>query len=75
MVFALKQASRVLNEAFDEFVCSTDIQVLAFDRCFSSKITERHCVLLLVYIEEVLISKSSTELIVRTKIDLKDALR
>ena len=70
-IYGLKQASRVWNETFDEFVCSIGFQVSAFDPCLYIKIVEGHCVLLLVYVDDVLVTGSSTELIARTKIDLK----
>ena len=70
-IYGLKQASRVWNETFDEFVCSIGFQISAFDPCLYIKIVEGHCVLLLVYVDDVLVTGSSTELIARTKIDLK----
>ena len=70
-IYGLKQAWRVWNETFDEVVCSIGFQVSAFDPCLYIKIVEGHCVLLLVYVDDVLVTGSSTELIARTKIDLK----
>ena len=70
-IYGLKQASRVWNETFDEFVCSIGFQISAFDPCLYIKIVEGHCVLLLVFVDDVLVTGSSTELIARTKIDLK----
>ncbi|CAH0473815.1 unnamed protein product [Peronospora belbahrii] len=40
-IYGLKQASRVWNETFDEFVCSIDFQVSAYDPCLYIKIVER----------------------------------
>uniref|UniRef100_A0AAV1TT82 Reverse transcriptase Ty1/copia-type domain-containing protein n=1 Tax=Peronospora matthiolae TaxID=2874970 RepID=A0AAV1TT82_9STRA len=54
-IYGLKQASRVWNETFHEFVCSTGFPVSDFDPCLYLKIT----------------SGDSTELIMRTKSDLK----
>ncbi|KAG2758555.1 hypothetical protein Pcac1_g29318 [Phytophthora cactorum] len=70
-IYGLKQASRVWNETFDEFVCSIGFQVSAFDPCLYVKIVDGHCVLVLVYVDDVLITGSSPELISRTKNDLK----
>ncbi|KAG2960190.1 hypothetical protein PC119_g26469 [Phytophthora cactorum] len=70
-IYGLKQASRVWNETFDEFVCSIGFQVSAFDPCLYVKIVDGHCVLVLVYVDDVLITGSSPELISRTKTDLK----
>ncbi|KAG3198623.1 hypothetical protein PC129_g24292 [Phytophthora cactorum] len=47
-IYGLKQASRVWNETFDEFVCSIGFQVSAFDPCLYIKVVDGHCVLVLV---------------------------
>ena len=70
-IYGLKQASRVWNETFDEFVRSIKFQVSAYDPCLYIKIVDGHCVLLLVYVDDVLVTGSSTELIMHTKKDLK----
>ncbi|KAG2987004.1 Retrovirus-related Pol polyprotein from transposon TNT 1-94 [Phytophthora cactorum] len=70
-IYGLKQASRVWNETFDEFVCSIGFQVSDFDPCLYIKVVDGHCVLVLVYVDDVLITGSSPELISRTKNDLK----
>ncbi|KAG2797174.1 hypothetical protein PC111_g21405 [Phytophthora cactorum] len=70
-IYGLKQASRVWNETFDELVCSIGFQVSAFDPCLYIKVVEGHCVFVLVYVDDVLITGSSPELISRTKNDLK----
>ncbi|KAG2762679.1 hypothetical protein PC111_g25260 [Phytophthora cactorum] len=70
-IYGLKQASRVWNETFDEFVCSIGFQVSASDPCLYIKVVDGHCVLVLVYVDDVLITGSSPELISRTKTDLK----
>ncbi|CAI5732010.1 unnamed protein product [Peronospora farinosa] len=70
-IYGLKQASRVWNETFDEFVRSIDFEASAYDPCLYIKIADGHCVLLLVYVDDVLVTGSSTELIARTKSDLK----
>uniref|UniRef100_A0AAV1TCD4 Reverse transcriptase Ty1/copia-type domain-containing protein n=1 Tax=Peronospora matthiolae TaxID=2874970 RepID=A0AAV1TCD4_9STRA len=46
-IYGLKQASRVWNETFHEFVCSIGFQVSHFDLCLYLKITSGECVLLL----------------------------
>ena len=70
-IYGLKQASRVWNETFDEFVCSIGFQVSAFDPCLYIKIVDGHCVLVLVYVDDVLVTGSSSNLIAHTKADLK----
>uniref|UniRef100_A0AAV1U9U7 Integrase catalytic domain-containing protein n=1 Tax=Peronospora matthiolae TaxID=2874970 RepID=A0AAV1U9U7_9STRA len=70
-IYGLKQASRVWNETFDEFVCSIGFKVSAFDPCLYIKVVEGHCVLVLVYVYDVLVTGSSLELIAQTKADLK----
>ncbi|KAF0688449.1 hypothetical protein As57867_019867, partial [Aphanomyces stellatus] len=70
-IYGLKQASRVWNETFDEYVCSIGFQVSAYDPCLYIKIVDGHCVLLLVYVDDVLVTGSSADLIARTKGELK----
>ncbi|KAG3043973.1 hypothetical protein PC121_g22208 [Phytophthora cactorum] len=70
-IYGLKQASRVWNETFDEFVCSIGFQVSSSDPCLYIKVVDGHCVLVMVYVDDVLITGSSPELIARTKTDLK----
>ena len=70
-IYGLKQASRAWNETFDEFVRSIGVQVSAFDPCLYIMTVEGHCVLALVYVDDVLLTGSSLELIARTKNDLK----
>ncbi|KAG4222827.1 hypothetical protein PC116_g28701 [Phytophthora cactorum] len=72
-IYSLKQASRVWNETFDEFVCSIGFQVSAFDPCLYVKVVDGHCVLVLVYVDDVLVTGCSPELIARTMNDLKPA--
>ena len=68
-IYGLKKASRVWNETFDEFVCSIGVQVSDFDPFLYIKIADGHCVLVLVYVEDVLVTGSSLELIAHTKSD------
>ena len=70
-IYGLKQASRVWNETFDEFVCAIGFQASSLDPCLYIRIVEGQCVLLLVYVDDVLITGSSCELIARTKTDVK----
>ena len=70
-IYGLKQASRVWNETFDEFMCSIGFQVSGFDPCLYIKIVEDQCILVLVYVDDVLVTGSSIDLIARTKNDLK----
>ena len=66
-IYGLKQASRVWNETFDEFVCSIGFQVSGFDPCLYIMNVEGQCVFVLVYVDDVLVTRSSLELIARTK--------
>ena len=43
-IYGLKQASRVWNETFDEYVRSIGFQVSKFDPCMYIKIVDKHCV-------------------------------
>ena len=70
-IYGLKQASRVWNETFDEFVCSIGFQVSGFDPCLYIMTVNGHCAFILVYVDDVLVTGSSPELIARTKDDLK----
>ena len=70
-IYGLKQASRVWNETFDEFVCSMGFQVSAFDPCLYIKVVNGHYVLVLVYVDDVLVTGSSGNLIEQTKCELK----
>uniref|UniRef100_A0AAV1UBB8 Reverse transcriptase Ty1/copia-type domain-containing protein n=1 Tax=Peronospora matthiolae TaxID=2874970 RepID=A0AAV1UBB8_9STRA len=53
-IYGLKQASRVLNKTFLEFVCSIGFQASDFDPCLYLKVASGQCVLLLVFIDDVL---------------------
>ena len=66
-IYGLKQASRVWNETFDEYVRSIDFQVSKFDPCMYIKVVDGHCVLLLVYVDDVIVTGSSVDLIAQVK--------
>jgi hypothetical protein len=70
-IYGLKQASRVWNETFDEYVRSIDFQVSKFDPCMYIKVVDGHCVLLLVYVDDVIVTGSSVDLIAEVKRQLK----
>nr|CCA14817.1 integrase putative [Albugo laibachii Nc14] len=70
-IYGLKQASRVWNETFDSFVGSIGFQVSDFDPFLNIKMGDGHCMLVLVYVDDVLVTVSSLEMISRTKADLK----
>ena len=53
-------------QTFDEFVRSIGFQVSAFDPCLYIMTVEGHCVLLLVYVDDVSLTGSSLELVART---------
>lgn len=65
-IYGLKQASRVWNETFDEFVCSMGFRVSRFDPCLYILSEDGHCVFVLVYVNDLLVTGSSLELIART---------
>ncbi|KAG2758611.1 hypothetical protein Pcac1_g29259 [Phytophthora cactorum] len=60
-----------VDETFDEFRVLYRLPMSAFDPCLYIKVVDGHCVLVLVYVDDVLITGSSPELIARTKTDLK----
>jgi hypothetical protein len=70
-IYGLKQASRVWNETFDEHVRSIGFEVSKFDPCLYIKCVEGHCVLLLVYVDDVIVTGSSVDLITEVKHELK----
>uniref|UniRef100_A0AAV1VKG7 Reverse transcriptase Ty1/copia-type domain-containing protein n=1 Tax=Peronospora matthiolae TaxID=2874970 RepID=A0AAV1VKG7_9STRA len=70
-IYGLKQASRVWNETFDEFIRSIGFQASGFDPCLYIMTSEGHCVFVLVYVDDVLVTGSSPKLIAHTKEDLK----
>lgn len=70
-IYGLKQASRVWNETFDKVVCSVGLQVFDFNPCLYIEVANGQCVHLPVYLDDVLITRSSNELTTRTKSDLK----
>ncbi|POM58553.1 mitochondrial protein [Phytophthora palmivora] len=70
-VYGLKQASRVWNETFDKYVRSIGFRVSSYDPCLYIKIVDGECVLLLVYVDDVLVTGSSAELIAEVKRQLK----
>ncbi|POM64563.1 Integrase catalytic core protein [Phytophthora palmivora] len=70
-IYGLKPASRVWNETFDEYVRSIGFRVSSYDPCLYIKIVDGECVLLLVYVDGVLVTGSSAELIAEVKPQLK----
>jgi hypothetical protein len=71
-IYGLKQPSRVWNETFDKFVCSLGFEVPKFDPCLYIKCVDGQCVFLLVYVDDVLVTGSSPELIASVKRQLKE---
>lgn len=71
-IYGLKQASRVWNETFDEFVRSIDFEVSKFDPCLYIKHRDDQCTLLLVYVDDVIVTGSSAQQIASVKMQLKD---
>ncbi|KAG6616458.1 Integrase catalytic core protein [Phytophthora cinnamomi] len=70
-IYGLKQASRVWNETFDEYVRSIGFGVSSYDPCLFIKVVDGKCVLLLVYLDDVLETESSAEMIAEVKRQLK----
>ena len=56
-------------------MCSIGLQVSDFDPCLYLKMFDSHCVLLLVYVDDVLVTGRSLDLIAQTKADLKTPSR
>ena len=54
------------NELLTSLYARLDFQVSAFDLCLYIEIIEEQCVLLLVYVDNVLVAENLTEVIVRT---------
>ncbi|GMF71603.1 unnamed protein product [Phytophthora fragariaefolia] len=67
----IKQASRVWNETFDEYVRSIGFRVSSYDPCLYIKVIYGEWVLLLVYVDDVLVTGSSADLIAEVKRQLK----
>uniref|UniRef100_A0AAV1VB90 Integrase catalytic domain-containing protein n=1 Tax=Peronospora matthiolae TaxID=2874970 RepID=A0AAV1VB90_9STRA len=74
-IYGLKQASRVWNENFDVFVCSIGFEVPAFDPCLYIKVVDGQCVPVLVYVDGVLVTGSSLELIAQRRLNSRHASR
>lgn len=55
-IYGLKQDSRVWNEISDEHDCSIGFHASSYDPCPYIKIVNGECVLLLVYVDDVLIT-------------------
>ena len=70
-IYGLKQASRVWNDTFDEFVLSIDFVASQFDLCLYIKTVSDRCVLLLMVVDDVILTDSSTTTIVEVKLQLK----
>nr|CCA24845.1 PREDICTED: copia proteinlike putative [Albugo laibachii Nc14] len=70
-IYGLKQDSRVWNETFPQLVGSIGFQVSAFNPCLYIKMGDGHCVLVLVYVDDVLVTGSSLEMIAHPKEALK----
>ncbi|KAG6578190.1 Integrase catalytic core protein [Phytophthora cinnamomi] len=70
-IYGLKQASRVWNETFDEYVRSIGFRVSSYDPCLYIKVVDGECVLLLVYVDDGLVTGSSADMIAKVKRQLK----
>uniref|UniRef100_A0AAV1V4E9 Integrase catalytic domain-containing protein n=1 Tax=Peronospora matthiolae TaxID=2874970 RepID=A0AAV1V4E9_9STRA len=70
-IYGLSSKPRFWNETFDEFIRSIGFQASGFDPCLYIMTSEGHCVFVLVYVDDVLVTGSSLEMIARTKNDLK----
>lgn len=66
-IYGMKCLQQIWKKTFYEFVCFIKFQILNFDPCLYLKSAGRECVLLLVYIIDVLVTGSSTEVIAHTK--------
>jgi hypothetical protein len=70
-IYGLKQASRVWNETFDEFARSINFTVSEFDPCLYLKTVDGECVLMLVYVDNVILTGSLPTLVAEVKSQLK----
>ncbi|GMF39858.1 unnamed protein product [Phytophthora fragariaefolia] len=70
-IYGLKQASRVWDETFDAYVRSIGFRVSSYDPCLYIKVIDGECVLLLVCVDDVLVTGSSADLIAEVKRQLK----
>ncbi|OWY92633.1 hypothetical protein PHMEG_00038287 [Phytophthora megakarya] len=66
-IYGLKQVLRVWNETFDEYVLSIGFRVSSYDPCLYIKVVDGEWVLMLVYVDDVLVTGSSTGLIDEVK--------
>lgn len=60
-----------MNKIFDDIVCSIEFRVSTFDACLYPKAVDSRCVLPLFYMDNVLMTITSLDLIAMTKADLK----
>ncbi|TKV25070.1 hypothetical protein FCN23_09665 [Campylobacter jejuni] len=68
---AFQDSPGSVTTALQRTQCPVECKVSAFDPCLYIKVVDGHCVLILVYVDDVLVTGSSPELISRTKGDLK----
>ena len=61
-IYRLKQALRVWNNTFHAFVCSIEFQVFDCDPRLYFESVNGECVLLLVYVDDVLVTLSTQKL-------------
>uniref|UniRef100_K3WYJ4 Integrase catalytic domain-containing protein n=1 Tax=Globisporangium ultimum (strain ATCC 200006 / CBS 805.95 / DAOM BR144) TaxID=431595 RepID=K3WYJ4_GLOUD len=67
-IYGLKQASRVWNETFDEFARSINFTVSEFDPCLYLKTVDGECVLMLVYVDNVILTGSLPTLVAEVRL-------
>ena len=63
----MKQAPRQCYQKFDRFIVSSDFTKLKADHCCYSKWSEKSYIMLLLYIDDMLVARSSIEKIVNLK--------
>ncbi len=70
-LYGLKQASRVWNETFDSFVQSLGFQVSKYDPCLYTLTVDGMCVVLVVYVDDVLVTGTCDAMVDQVKQHLK----
>ena len=66
-LYGLKQAPKQRHEKFDQVLINDGFSCLEVDKCVYTKIVENDCVIICLYVDDMLIFSSSFEVIQRTK--------
>ena len=66
-LYGLKQASKQWNEKFDKVITSAGFAINDYDRCVYSKMIGDNCVILCLYVDDILIFGLDINVIYETK--------